>query len=547
MSKNFFNKIKQTILPESNSNNKTSDFEKAKKTLFSCKTRGQLVSAVEYINNFNKKYRITENSPEFIYFEKMIRLMKNKVKSNRFDVDETLDEEDNMGGDFDWIERADPKDMFDLNFNGSEYWISFKNLPDEDRLLVLDYIVTFVEDMGTFSNNYSTIVRRQISKYNGVVFHCGSESDDFKPTKDNACFMVAEYEYDEHNENSIYIDGNELLEYIKLTKLIDLNESKLKKIVKESLKWDKENDNSFTDDENFSSDLSWGNDESWETNPERSYWVQGDGSGSSDGVNEEEGGFDWVGDSLQLPNSIDELYYFVNWYFIVDEKTPNGQWFKDHNKIKLWKILDIKSSMYNKNKHLVYYSRVGDSLTTVNYKKVEDFLALVNGGRLVLVKPEGLLLDPIHNRSVETNLFESSDFDWVEKIKPHPNYKGRPQGIVLLNNHQEIDEFYDIIDKYNGETNIEGRNNLHEALEDRRDELEIISAEDGEDYGETVLSVTFFVERRRPNKLTTGYWNYDVTDDVVEINDWLGYDETFNREYKIYHNLDDLKKVFEFI
>ena len=422
MPKNFFNKIKRTLLPESNSSNRISDFEKAKKTLFSCKTRGQLVSAVEYINNFNKKYRITENSPEFIYFEKMIRLMKKKVRSNRFDVDDTLDEEDSMGGDFDWIERTDPKDMFDLNFNGSEYWVSFKNLPDEDRLLILDYIITFVEDEETFSYNYT----RDISHYTGVVFHCGSDEYDFEPTKDNVCFMVGEFSEDEHTDYSIYIDGKELVEYIKV---INLNESGLiKKIIKESLKWDGENDNSFTNDEKFSSDSGWSGDESWQTNPERSYWVQGDGSSSSDDMNEEEG-----------------------------------------------------------------------------------------------------------------------DFDWVEEMPEHPNYKGHPQGIVLLNNHEEIDEFYDIIDKHNGETDTQGRDDLHEALEDRRDELEIISAEDGEDYGEAVLSVTFFVERRRPNKLTTGYWNYDITDDDQEIDDWLSYGETFNSEYKIYHTLDDFKKVFEFI
>lgn len=542
MPKNFFNKIKQTLLPESNSSNRISDFEKAKETLFSCKTRGQLVSAVEYINNFNKKYRITENSPEFIYFEKMIRLMKKKVRSNRFDVDDTLDEEDSMGGDFDWIERTDPKDMFDLNFNGSEYWVSFKNLPDEDRLLILDYIITFVEDEETFSYNYT----RDISHYTGVVFHCGSDEYDFEPTKDNVCFMVGEFSEDEHTDYSIYIDGKELVEYIKV---INLNESELiKKIIKESLKWDEENDNSFTSDEKFSSDSGWSGDESWQTNPERSYWVQGDGGSSSDDMNEEEGDFDWVGDSLQLPSSIDELYYFVNWYFIANEKTPNEQWIKDNNnRIKLWEILSIEPSKYDKNEHLVHYRRVGYWSATVNYKKVEDFLALLNGGRLVLVNPEGLLLDPQHNRSVEGNLFESSDFNWVEEIPEHPNYKGHPQGIVLLNNHEEIDEFYDIIDKYNGETDTQGRDDLHEALEDRRDELEIISAEDGEDYGEAVLSVTFFVERRRPNKLTTGYWNYDITDDDDEIDNWLSYGETFNSEYKIYHTLDDFKKVFEFI
>ena len=147
-------------------------------------------------------------------------------------------------------------------------------------------------------------------------------------------------------------------------------------------------------------------------------------------------------------------------------------------------------------------------------------------------------------------ILSESDFDWVKDIGAHPNYKGHPQGIVLLRNHQEIDEFCDIIDNYNGGRTYQSegaRDDLHQGLEDRKGELEEMSFEDGVDYGDALLSVTFFVERRRPNKLTIGYWAYDVTTigQEININTWLDGNYTFNKDYQIYKNLNQLKTIFK--
>ena len=144
-------------------------------------------------------------------------------------------------------------------------------------------------------------------------------------------------------------------------------------------------------------------------------------------------------------------------------------------------------------------------------------------------------------------MFEG-DMSWIEDIEPHKNYKGHPQGIVLLHNHQEIDEFCDIIDNYNGgRTGSSNRaaGDLHHGLENRRNELAEMSAEDDEDYGEAMLSVSFFVEKRRPNKLTIGYWPYNVSEDEMYISDWLDGDFTFNKEYQIYESINQLKTIFK--
>ena len=93
MSKNFFNKIKESFFSSKHeSNDKSFDFDKAKRVLFSSKNREELISAVKYINNFNKKYEITEQSPEFIYFERMIKLMKVKIRNEKIggsEIDES--------------------------------------------------------------------------------------------------------------------------------------------------------------------------------------------------------------------------------------------------------------------------------------------------------------------------------------------------------------------------------------------------------------------------------------------------------------------------
>ena len=137
---------------------------------------------------------------------------------------------------------------------------------------------------------------------------------------------------------------------------------------------------------------------------------------------------------------------------------------------------------------------------------------------------------------------EDDPFSWLRDSEVHPNYNGHPQGVVYLYDHDEIDEFCDIIEKYNGGVLPRGdaRHNLHNGLEYRRNDLEV----DGRDISEAVLSASFFVEKKWPGVLSVGYWDYDV--DHEAIREWFHYDgSTFNQEYRLYTNLNDVRKVFE--
>lgn len=137
---------------------------------------------------------------------------------------------------------------------------------------------------------------------------------------------------------------------------------------------------------------------------------------------------------------------------------------------------------------------------------------------------------------------EDDPFSWLRDSEVHPNYNGHPQGVVYLYDHDEIDEFCDIIENYNGGVLPRGdaRHNLHNGLEYRRNDLEV----DGRDISEAVLSASFFVERKLPGVLSVGYWDYDV--DHEAIREWFQYDgSNFNEEYRLYTNLNDVRKVFE--
>ena len=150
MSKNFFKKIKESYYSNKN-NDRLSDFEKAKDILFSSKNLPQLVLAVRYINNFNKKHGITEQSPEFIYFKKMIRLMRHKLR-DKDTGDDKIDESYRINrglkniikeslDDFDWIRST--KSGFDPNFEfeNFEYWIDLSTLTNDETTVVGDYIL----------------------------------------------------------------------------------------------------------------------------------------------------------------------------------------------------------------------------------------------------------------------------------------------------------------------------------------------------------------------------------------------------------------------
>jgi hypothetical protein len=424
MSKNFFHRLKESL----SYSNKSKDFERAKEVLFSSKTPKQLASAVNYINNFNKKHGITKDSPEFIYFDKMILAMKLKIKNRKGGISEEMDDSSRFNriikniikesfDDLSWIE--DIHSSFDPHFifKGKEHWVNVEGLSDEEKLLIREYLlgVTNYRSTREFRKN-------RIDRYKGFVVHCGSDTTNFIPEEDQICYMELSFDEDEYKDDSIYVDGREVLEYINLTdhgKKMD-----------ESLEWS-DKDNSYGNDEKYSADTSWKTDDNWTPNPDKSYWKQGStgtgGGESSDGgdVNEEE---DILGD--------------------------------------------------------------------------ED------------------------------------EFDWIKQIEEFPNYNGFPQGVVYVDNHQEIDLFYELLQKINPKDFV-GRgdiNRLHQGLESMRDEVEA----EGYDSSEAILSISFFVEKDYPGGLSFGYWSYDV--DEGGIYDWLKYDDTFNREYKLYNCVYDLEK-----
>jgi hypothetical protein len=126
----------------------------------------------------------------------------------------------------------------------------------------------------------------------------------------------------------------------------------------------------------------------------------------------------------------------------------------------------------------------------------------------------------------------------------HGNYNSHPQGIVKLYDHDEIDRLCDVIDNYNGLPDTTARHDLHRGLEFRRDELEQMSVEDGVDYGEAMLSVSFFVEKKNDqNSLTLGYWNYEV--DEWDINEWFSYGGTYNKDYEMYDSIEQVENLFK--
>jgi hypothetical protein len=178
-------------------------------------------------------------------------------------------------------------------------------LDADEHKLIFDYIKKVVP-YSRLSNTATQFAR--FGFFNGIVIHCANEDNDYFPDENFICFMTEKFDEDTNNENSIYIDGGEVLEYINATS---------KKNIKEGSGWTDENDSNW--DKNS---VHWGNDNyfnskdfGWENNPERSYWKQGSGGGSTtssaggeETVKEEEellddkNPFDWLNKEKAAPN-----------------------------------------------------------------------------------------------------------------------------------------------------------------------------------------------------------------------------------------------------
>lgn len=94
MQENSFKKMLLSLafLKTKNFETKENAFEKVKDSLLSVKNKEELVNSVKLINHFNKTYNINPESAEFIYFTKMVNLMKLIVRKKHKKSGEENDE-----------------------------------------------------------------------------------------------------------------------------------------------------------------------------------------------------------------------------------------------------------------------------------------------------------------------------------------------------------------------------------------------------------------------------------------------------------------------
>lgn len=726
MPKNFFRKIKESMIPtntDGGRDDKSHDFERAKDVLFSAKNLEQLVSAVKYINNFNKKHKIRETSPEFIYFDKMINVMKIKLRSRKREVGNDSEDSERMDlrgrireslDDMDWIKDTQPTKL-DFNFDEKEYWVDVSKIDIEDRQKIVDYIKKTVPNFEEFGGGELDDTYRGLNQ--GIIIHCGSDRTDYEPEENLICYSNVSYEedYETLNPNadiskSIYVNGQEILDYLSV--ISDEEE------LEESLEWTDKDVPFDEKDKSFEADPTWTDDVDWKTNPERSYWKQGDAGGSGGDMNEsqdldwmkgdyekaspsdrprvdaEEFLLDYAEDNLEIIDilSDEDMYVPTNDYkrrYTEEEWEDYGEdrWrdsdFREHGEwieypfignwdmieqlemgCSKWKFIERTTGSYDletgsftdlyifeRKKDGKYFALAveGDSYNGFmdnldylyevfpqmklvyesesewdwakeipgtkeygeeyryfevvacygfdyeteecddeysHFVKIPKYEADVIWDRWVGYfggpgdEALGIIGYVIKNQLISRHELEEivafegvreiseedmeeedemdiefvdeeenineSDWDWLEDTKEHANYNGNPQGIVKIYDHDEIDRIVDIIDNYNGFPSTTDRINIHQGLEDRRDELEELS-EGGEDYGEAVLSVSFFVEKERrgfgPNALTLGYWPYEV--DERGINEWLGHELTYNKEYELYEDIEQVEQAFK--
>lgn len=151
----------------------------------------------------------------------------------------------------------------------------------------------------------------------------------------------------------------------------------------------------------------------------------------------------------------------------------------------------------------------------------------------------------------QLNESEEDEFEWIKNIEASPNYEGQLQGVVHLRSHDEITEFFNLID---GAYSIIGKRqnelektkrDFHNAFDEIIDRFESPDW-DGHNDWVPAISASFFISKKDPTKYETGYWDYDVDKDSVE--DWLvndGCEEVVDCEnWDLYTNISQIRPFF---
>lgn len=141
-------------------------------------------------------------------------------------------------------------------------------------------------------------------------------------------------------------------------------------------------------------------------------------------IRESEDEWGWVKESkLSLPQNKKELEEFIGWSFVWDISGKRiGDWGYNGRQ---WLIINIKGN-------LVYYR---DQETNGNNDiSIGGFLNNLKSGSWTMISPEGILFDPVYNRTYNKNINESTGLEWMDDIVPENTDDFRVGDIIKVNN-----------------------------------------------------------------------------------------------------------------
>lgn len=153
---------------------------------------------------------------------------------------------------------------------------------------------------------------------------------------------------------------------------------------------------------------------------------------------EEEDVWRWAKETnIDLPKTEEDLKNFIGWSFIwdTDREKHSGKW--GYNG-RSWTIINIKDI------DIIYRDQ-----STNNYEmEISDFLRSVNSGAYALVSPEGILLDPIYNRTYDKRLNESTGLEWINDIVPENTDDFKVGDIIRIVNVSNEESFLSWLGDY---------------------------------------------------------------------------------------------------